>query len=83
MTDIGHNSVNNDQLRSIVERVENVNEEISGLQSDRNEIFREASGHGYDVKTLRAIIRIRKESPEDRASREAVLETYLHALGMT
>ena len=75
---IGHNG----QLRSIVERIENVAEQIKELQEDQREIYVEAKSGGFDVKALRTIIRLRKQSPEDRAEREAILETYMHALGM-
>jgi len=76
----GHNA--NGQLKSIVERVENLEEQIGELRSDQKDIFAEAKSGGWDVKALRTIIRLRKESPEDRAEREAILETYMHALGM-
>lgn len=77
----GHNS--KEQLRSIVERVERLNEEKAGLQSDIKDIFTEARGNGFDVKALRSIIRIRAEDPNKRAQREAILETYMQTLGMT
>ena len=76
----GHNS--NGQLKAIVERIENVNEQIKGLTEDRGEIFTEAKSNGYDVKALRKIIALRKMSAEDRAEQDAILETYLNALGM-
>jgi uncharacterized protein (UPF0335 family) len=75
----GHNG----QLKSIVERIERVNEEIKELQSDRSDIFKEAVGNGLDRKALQTIIRLRAMSPDDRAAQEAVLDTYKHALGMT
>lgn len=81
MNEPGHNS--RDQLKSIIERVECVNEEINGLRSDVSDIFKEASGNGYDVKALRQIVRIRSEDPNKRAEREAILETYMTTLGMT
>jgi uncharacterized protein (UPF0335 family) len=70
------------QLRAFVERVENVNGEIAALSEDRKEIFAEAKGQGFDPKILRRVISIRKQDAEKRAEEEAVLETYLHALGM-
>ncbi|RZN19482.1 DUF2312 domain-containing protein [Bradyrhizobium sp. Leo121] len=72
----------NGQLRSIVERIENVNEQIKGLTDDRGDIFAEAKGNGFDVKALRTIIRLRAMSPDDRAAQEAILDTYKQALGM-
>lgn len=76
----GHNS--NQQLKAIVERIEHVNEEIKGLTDDRGDIFKEATGQGFDAKTLRKIIALRKLSSEDRAAQDQILETYMHALGM-
>lgn len=81
MTEPGHNI--NGQLKSIVERIERVNEEIKDLQSDRSDIFKEAVGNGFDRKALQTIVRLRAMSPDDRAAQEAVLDTYKHALGMT
>ena len=76
----GHNV--NGQLKSIVERIENLEEQIWGLRSDQKDIFTEAKSGGVDVKALRTVIRLRKQSPEDRAQQEAILETYMHALNM-
>lgn len=78
--DSGHNS--NAQLKAIVERIETVNEQIKELFDDRSDIFSEAKGSGFDTKTLRKIIALRKLSSEDRAEQDAILETYMTALGM-
>lgn len=78
--DSGHNS--NAQLKAIVERIENVNEQIKELSDDRTDIFSEAKGNGFDTKALRKIIALRKLSSEDRAQQDAILETYMNALGM-
>lgn len=78
---IGANS--KEQLKSIVERIEHVNDKIDGLRSDVKDIFTEAKGNGFDTKALRQIIRLRAEDPNKRAEREAILETYMSALGMT
>lgn len=82
MSEIGHNAINRDQLKSIIERVENVEAEIKDRQNDRADIYAEAKGNGYDVKTLRTIVRMRKQDASERAEQEAILDTYLHALGM-
>jgi uncharacterized protein (UPF0335 family) len=74
----GHNG----QLKSIVERIENIESQIKEFGKDRAEVYLEAKGSGWDVKALRTIIRLRKQSPDDRAAQEAMLETYMHALGM-
>ncbi len=72
----------NSQLKAIVERIEHVEVEIKDLQTGRNEIYQEAKSAGLDGKALRTIIRLRKQSPDDRAAQEAVLDTYKQALGM-
>jgi uncharacterized protein (UPF0335 family) len=78
MATIGDNS----QLKSIVERIENINDQIKEMTDDRGEIFKEASSNGLDVKALRKIIALRKLSADDRAQQDAILETYKQALGM-
>jgi uncharacterized protein (UPF0335 family) len=78
---VGSNS--NEQLKSIVERVERLEEDKAAIGSDIKDVFTEAKGNGYDVKALRTIIRLRKQSPDDVAAQEAVLETYKTALGMS
>ena len=82
MSEPGHNSVNKDQVRSIVERVERLEEEKAVLVSDIKDVFTEAKGNGYDVKALRTIVRMRKQDPNDRAEQETILEIYMHAMGM-
>lgn len=81
MTEIGHNSIAKDQLKSIIERVERLEEDKAAIATDIKEVFLEAKGNGYDTKALRAIVRYRKEDAQDRADREAIFETYLNALG--
>ena len=81
MTEIGHNSIAKDQLKSIIERVERLEEDRAAIGSDIKDVYAEAKGNGYDVKALRAIVRYRKEDAQDRAEREAIFETYLNALG--
>jgi uncharacterized protein (UPF0335 family) len=80
MTETGHNS--NEQLRSIVERIERMEEEKKAIAEDIRDIYAESKSGGYDVKALRTIIRLRKQDPNDRAEQDAMLETYMHALGM-
>ena len=81
MTEIGHNSIAKDQLKSIIERVERLEEDKKAISDDIKDVYSEAKGNGYDVKALRAIVRYRKEDAQDRAEREAIFETYLNALG--
>jgi len=81
MTEIGHNSIAKDQLKSIIERVERLEEDKKAISDDIKDVYAEAKGNGYDTKALRAIVRYRKEDAQDRAEREAIFETYLAALG--
>lgn len=82
MTGIGHNTAAGDQIRSIVERVERLEEEKKALADDIRDVYAEAKGNGFDVKALRTIVRLRKQDADERREQEAILETYLHALGM-
>lgn len=82
---VGHNSggtIASDELRNLVERVERITEEITNLQDDRKDIFAEAKSRGYDVKTMRAIIQIRKMEPDAYQEQRALLDTYLAAFGV-
>jgi uncharacterized protein (UPF0335 family) len=71
-----------DQLRAIIERIEHLEEEKKAISDDIRDVYAEAKGNGYDVKALRTIVRLRKQDKDERAEQEAILETYLHALGM-
>jgi uncharacterized protein (UPF0335 family) len=71
-----------DQLKAIVERIEHLEEEKKALAGDIRDVYAEAKGNGYDVPALRTVIRLRKQDKHERAEQEAILETYLHALGM-
>jgi uncharacterized protein (UPF0335 family) len=71
-----------DQLKAIIERIERLEEEKKATSDDIRDVYAEAKGNGFDVKALRAIIRMRKMDSDERKEQEAVLETYMHALGM-
>ena len=71
-----------DQLKAFVERVERLEEEKKAIADDIRDVYAEAKGNGFDVKTLRVVVRMRKEDANERKEHEAILETYLHALGM-
>jgi uncharacterized protein (UPF0335 family) len=71
-----------DRLRSFVERVERLEEEIKGLSDDRKDIYAEAKGEGYDVAALKTIVRLRRKDPAEIEEEEAILDIYKHALGM-
>jgi len=71
-----------DQLRSVVERIERLEEEKQALADDIKEVYAEAKANGFDTKTLRAIIRLRKQDTNERQEQEALLDLYMQALGM-
>ena len=71
-----------EQLKTIVERIERLEEEKAALASDIRDVYAVAKSNGFDVKALRAIIRIRKKNDQERIEDETVLATYMHALGM-
>lgn len=71
-----------DQLKSIIGRVEKLEEEKTGISADIRDVFAEAKGNGFDIKAIRTIIRMRKMDASEREEQETILDTYLHALGM-
>ena len=82
MATVSPDSVAQDQLRAFIERIERLEEEKQAIAGDIKEVYAEAKGNGFDVKALRAVVRIRKQDENKRKEEEAVLVTYLHALGM-
>lgn len=72
-----------EQLRSLVERIERLEEEKTALADDIKEVYAEAKGNGFDTKTLRTVVRLRKQDTAERQEQEALLDLYLHALGMS
>jgi uncharacterized protein (UPF0335 family) len=78
----GHNSVAADQLKAIIERIERLEEEKKTISDDIRDVYVESKSNGMDVKTLRTIVRLRKMDANDRAEQDAILDTYMHALGM-
>lgn len=86
MTKIGHNRTGGiaaDQLRSIVERIERLESDKAGIASDIRDVYAESKGNGYDVKTLRQIVKLRKQAAAEREEAEFLLDTYKRSLGMT
>ena len=71
-----------DQLKSIIERIERLEEEKKALADDIKEVYAEAKGNGFDTKTLRTVVRLRKQDNTERQEQEALLDLYLQALGM-
>lgn len=78
----GAGSNSNAQLKSIVERIEKLEEEKKATTDDIRDVYAEAKGNGFDAKALREIIRRRKKDAAEMAEHEAVVELYMHALGM-
>ena len=80
MTDAG--GVAGDRLRTIIERIERLEEEKKALSEDIREIYSEAKGAGFDVKVIRQLVRLRKMDATDRSEMEQVLDVYKRVLGM-
>ena len=71
-----------DRLRSFIERIEHLEEERANLNADLREVYAEAKGSGFDAKTIRQIVRLRRLDAADRQEQEATLDLYKHALDM-
>ncbi len=71
-----------ERLRSFIERIERLEEEKKALADDIRDVYSEAKANGFDVKTMRQIVKLRKLDKDDLDEQEALLETYMHALGM-
>lgn len=82
----GHNSdvfgIARDQLRAFIQRIERLDEEIKCLNDDKRDVYAEAKGTGFDPKIMKKVIQIRRQDRDERMEQEAILETYLAALGM-
>lgn len=78
----GPASIARDQLRAIVDHIEKLEEEKKAIGEDIKEVYAEAKANGYDTKTLRQVIRLRKQDSHERKEQEALLELYMYALGM-
>ena len=71
-----------DHLKAFVERIERLEEEKKTIADDIRDVYAESKGNGFDVKALRAVIRLRKQDAQERQEHELILDTYLNALGM-
>lgn len=69
-----------ERIRSLIERIEHIEEEIKALNEGKKEIFAEAKGEGFDVKVLKEIIRLRKQDKDERDEHESLLDLYLRAM---
>lgn len=72
----------NNQVKAFVERIERLEQEKKALADDIRDVYAEAKGQGFDVKAMRAVVRMRKQDAKERAEHEAIVETYMSALGM-
>ncbi len=82
MADQLSNSVAADQLRLFIERIERLEEEKRGLADDIKDVYAESKSNGYDTKTMRKIVALRKMESHQRQEAAALLETYCNALGI-
>ncbi len=80
MTEVG--GVAQDRLRSLIERIEKLEEEKKNISSDITDVFAEAKSAGFDTKALKAVLKLRKMNAADRDEQELLVETYTKALGM-
>jgi len=71
-----------DQLRAFVQRIERLEEEKQTLVDDIKDVYGEAKGMGFDTKILKKVVALRKKDEQERMEEDAILDTYLHALGM-
>jgi uncharacterized protein (UPF0335 family) len=81
-TELKPTNIAGDRLRSIVERIERLEEERKALGSDIKDLYSEAKSAGFDIKVLRQLIRIRKQEPAEIEEQETLLDVYRRAIGM-
>jgi uncharacterized protein (UPF0335 family) len=81
VSEAGHNAAD-DRLRLLIERIERLEEEKTGIADDIKDVYLEAKAVGYDAKIMRMVVKLRKMKPDDRREQEAILETYKIALGL-
>ena len=70
------------QLKSFIERIERLTEELKAIQDDVKDVYAEAKGNGFDTKVMRKIVALRKRDAAEREEEEAILDLYMQALGM-
>ncbi len=75
-------SVAREQLRTIIERIERLEEEKKAIADDIRDIYGEAKSNGFDTKVLRQVVRLRKQDLSERQEQDAIRDLYLNALGM-
>lgn len=80
--ELASSNIASEELRLLIERIERLEEEKKGLADDIKDVYADAKSRGYDTKTMRVIVRLRKMETADRQEAEALLETYKAALGL-
>jgi uncharacterized protein (UPF0335 family) len=80
MPDVG--GIAADQLRSLVERIEKLEEEKKALSDDIRDVYAQAKGSGFDLKVMRQVVRLRKMNSAERQEQETLLDIYKRALGL-
>jgi uncharacterized protein (UPF0335 family) len=71
-----------EQLKAFVERIERLEEEKKTISDDIRDVYAESKANGFDAKALRQVVKLRKQDVNERNEQQAILETYMHALGM-
>ncbi|MCE9567454.1 MAG: DUF2312 domain-containing protein [Planctomycetes bacterium] len=79
---IGHNTQAAQQLRSIIERLERLHEEKDAIAADIRDLLAESKGNGYCPRTIKQILKLRKQDVAEREEAETILQTYMQQLGM-
>lgn len=79
---MGQTTVAREQLRAYIERIERLEEEKKSISDDIRDVYAEAKGNGYDPKVMRHVVKLRKMEAHERQEQDAVLDLYLHAMGM-
>ena len=69
-----------ERIRSFIERVEQIEEELKALNEGKKEVFSEAKGEGFDVKVLKEILKLRKQDKDERDEQESLLDLYMQAM---
>lgn len=81
MSEAGHNSVSAEQLKSIVDRIQHLDSEAQAVKDDMKEVYAEAKGNGFDVKTIRTIVKLLKKDKAKLQEEREFLELYASAMG--
>ena len=76
----GPDGVAGDRLRSFVEHIERIDEDLKAMNDEKKDVFAEAKSEGFDVKILKEVIRLRKQDQNERDERDTLLDLYLHAI---